>query len=351
MSREKADYQQWIKEVTAMAIARLQLSGVGKRTIIKDCFCAARQNLVYLAQFEKHETIDVFIEHFNLWILNISNQGSEAYTRYVFSFLVACRKNNRSDLSDARINAISRIKVLSDCDPLSISDLIDLGVCAERLSKDEKFEGTIPHAKSFFQSISGALLELKEGVDKKYHPQLFSYAGFMESMCAKYLPDRTVMGKNPIIMLDLARNLILSALKESRFRCVNHILDLIRLCNQNPKSQGYDELKLGVPEGVLEDVCLINSILHDPKVYRDYLPESCSDQEIAVCYAQVSAVMQKTLTLAEAECTSNLVELMSHYRVIKRSELIASLSTPSLSPDGAKKEIEIARESTVAFSC
>jgi hypothetical protein len=152
-------------------------------------------------------------------------------------------------------------------------------------------------------------------------------------------------------MLDLARNTILSALKQSRFRCVNHILDLLRLCNQNPKSQGYDDLKLGVPEGVLEDVCLINRILHDPKVYRDYLPESCSDQEIAVCYAEVSAVMQKTFTRAEAECTSNLVELMSRYRVIRRSDLIASLSAPSLAPGGGKKEIETAHESKVAFSC
>jgi hypothetical protein len=348
MSREKADYQQWIKEVTAMAIVRLQPSDVGKRKIIKDCFRVARQDLVYLAQFEKPETIDVFIEHFNLWI---SNQDSEAYAAYAFSFIVACGKNNTSHLAQARINAISRIQVLSNCDPLIISDFIDLGVCIEGLGEDEKFEATIPHAKSFFQSISGALLELKESVDKKYQTQLFSYAGFMEAMCAKYLPDRTVMGKNPVMMLDLARNTILSALKESRFRCVNHILDLLRLCNQNPKSQGYDDLKLGVPEGVLEDVCLVNNILHDPKVYRDYLPESCSDQEIGVCYAEVSAVMQKTFTRAEAECTSNLVELMSRYRVIRRSDLIASLSAPSLAPGGGKKEIEIARESKVAFSC
>ena len=95
----------------------------------------------------------------------------------------------------------------------------------------------------------------------------------------------------------------------------------------------------------------MNNILHDPKVYRDYLPESCSDQEIAVCYTQVSAVMRKTLIASEAACASQLVEMSSVYRVVKRSDMIASLRAPSLAPGGGTKEIETTHESTVSFSC
>ena len=68
-------------------------------------------------------------------------------------------------------------------------------------------------------------------------------------------------------------------------------------------------------------------------------------------YAQVSAVMRKTLLASEAACGSQLVEMASVYRVVKRSDMIASLRAPSLAPGGGTKEIETAHESTVSFSC
>jgi hypothetical protein len=323
MSKEKADYQQWIKEKTAKFIEDLELPTGDNKNIIISCLFLIRQRFIYLAQYEKSETIELFMNHIRLWG---AEPESEAYSDYIFIFGNECRRMNKANIAHERVVAIEGIKILLHCKPAYKDDLIALGIPIDKSNGSLIFETIAYHSSLLVEFIIATVQSLSEGVTKEYQTKLFSYTALIDAMCATHFPARDGVAQNALMILDLAQNTMLAAFKQSRSRCVNHILDLIRLCYHSRDTAAYEDLKLGVPEGVLEDVSLINSIVHDPAIYSDYLPDGCSEEEIKSCHSQVSKIIAKALQAAEAECTADLTdELINHYKVVKRSAVLAGL--------------------------